>query len=92
LCALHPPPLAAGLANGLGAGLRFGFAVGDQRDDQDQPAGGDGEQDPKRPPEAPAVLCFGIGDRVDQDIVAFAPGAYQPALPRGRGAAVIAGD
>lgn len=72
LAGLRAPASAAVLADGFGVSSGLGFAVGDGGDDEDEAGGADGEDDPEGPGEAAAVLGFGLGDGLDEDVGAVA--------------------
>ena len=69
---LGAPAAAAVLADGFGVGSGLGFAVGDGGDDEDEAGGTEGEDDPEGPGDTAAVLGFGLGDGLDEDVGAVA--------------------
>ena len=71
-CGLRAPAAAAVLADGFGVGSGLGFAVGDGGDDEDEAGGTEGEDDPEGPGDTAAVLGFGLGDGLDEDVGAVA--------------------
>ena len=60
------------MADGFGVGSGLGFAVGDGGDDEDEAGGTEGEDDPEGPGDTAAVLGFGLGDGLDEDVGAVA--------------------
>lgn len=53
-------------------GLGFGLAVGDQRDDEDQPQSADRKQNPAAPRKTASVLGFDVGDSLCDHMLAAA--------------------
>jgi len=58
--------------------MGFCLSVCDGRDDENQSDCADGQQDPKGPAQAAAMLCLGFSDCLYEDIVATALGTAYP--------------